>query len=300
MTGAGTMPTTKLGYTYDTVVPPPLRFRLNIPLLLEQNRIVKPLPPEQLQSALASEQVAVNIAKIEFTGSGAFTVVAVDKAGAQHPVGTFFSVPHGKTEMAMTRSANVRFLVSSATAKVLSAAGTTIQLSHANGLLLTTRNARARDAGRDVAVRAVTRVRPSRFGAAVAVACVVAVCAGARAATTVTIECAAPGSAAAGTATVLVRGVQVPAGGATVIVYARAAALAAPVRLATAFIVGGRNVAGVRSHNFRATVSVPPAVTRALARDPHATVTLSIVPTGRPAAAVTAGPYALTFARPPP
>ena len=137
MTAPQVIPTTKLGYAYDTKVSPPRKFRLNFPILLEQNRILKPLPPEQGRQIAASPETAVSLTRVEFTGTGAFTVVAKDAAGGSHVVGTFFVVPHGKGAMDMPHAANVRFVVPAATAKVLAQPGTSLHLSHANGLRLT-------------------------------------------------------------------------------------------------------------------------------------------------------------------
>lgn len=154
MTGAKT--TTALGYYYDTVVPPPRKIRIRLPLALEENRVIGPPSPGPLRSALAAPTVTVNIAKIQFSGSGAFTVVAKDANGTSHTIGTFFLVPHRKGSMEMTRSANVAFDVPAATAKAIAAPGTTIHLSHGNGngLLMTTRNAApAKLAGLSLSVR---------------------------------------------------------------------------------------------------------------------------------------------------
>lgn len=136
MTAPQVMPTTKLGYAYDTKISPPAKFRLNFPILLERNRILKPLPPEQIRAVATSPEVAVSLSHLQFSGTGAFTVVAQDKAGS-HVIGTFFVVPHGKHEMDTPRAANVRFVVPAATANVLAQPGTTLQVQHARGLRLT-------------------------------------------------------------------------------------------------------------------------------------------------------------------
>lgn len=134
----------------------------------------------------------------------------------------------------------------------------------------------------------------------VVVACVLAACAGARAATTVAIEQAAPGSPSAAPASVFVRDLTVPASGATVSVFAHAQTLTQPVKLATAYLLGSHNLTGTRSHSFRTLVSAPSSVLDALARDPHATITLTIAPTGRTDALETVGPLPVSFTRPAP
>jgi len=136
ITGNQVMPTTKLGYAYDTKVPPAAKFRVKFPILLQQNRILRPLPPEQVRTVTAAPEVTVSLSEIQFSGTGAFNVVAKDAAGT-HNIGTFFVVPHGKHAMNKTGSANVRFVVPAATAKLLAQPGTTIHLVHAAGRQLT-------------------------------------------------------------------------------------------------------------------------------------------------------------------
>jgi hypothetical protein len=136
MSASQMIPTTHIGYAYDTKVNPPLKFRVKFPILLQQNRVLKPLPPEQVRAVAASPEVAVSLSHVEFTGTGAFTVVAKTATGS-HVVGTFFVVPHGKHAMDTTHSANVRFVVPAATAQALTQPGTTVHLSHAAGLRLT-------------------------------------------------------------------------------------------------------------------------------------------------------------------
>jgi hypothetical protein len=132
--------------------------------------------------------------------------------------------------------------------------------------------------------------------ALLAAAFVLAAGSGVSAATSVSIESAAPGSSAApGPTVVFVHDLAVPASGATVTVCARAHGMSAPTKLATAFIVGSRNLTGTRNHAFRQIVDAPPSVLDTLARDPHATITLIVTPTGHPEAAKTVGPYAVSF-----
>jgi hypothetical protein len=112
------------------------------------------------------------------------------------------------------------------------------------------------------------------------------------AATSVSIESAAPGSATeSGPTVVVVRDLPVPLAGATVIVTGRAQGLAAPTKLATVFIVGNRNLDGNRERTFRSIVEAAPSVIEALAHDPRATITLTVRPTGHPEQTTTAGPY---------
>jgi hypothetical protein len=129
-----------------------------------------------------------------------------------------------------------------------------------------------------------------------AAAFVFAAATGASAATSVSIESAAPGSSAApGPKVVVIRDLAVPATGATVTVCARAQGLSVPAKLATAVILGGRNVAGTRDRSFRSIVDAPASVLDTLARDPHATITLTVRPTRHPEASTTSGPYAVNF-----
>lgn len=117
------------------------------------------------------------------------------------------------------------------------------------------------------------------------------------AATSVSIESAAPGSVAeSGPSVVVVRDLPVPLAGATVIVSARAEGLANPAKLATVFIVGNRSLRGSRERSFRSIVDASPSVIAALAHDPHATITLTVRPSGHPEAATTIGPYTVNFA----
>ncbi len=133
-----------------------------------------------------------------------------------------------------------------------------------------------------------------------AFACLLATASGPQAATSVSIESAAPGSAGpARPAVVLVRNLEVPAAGAAVTVTASARGLEAPVRLATVFVLGGRDTGATRTQSFRSIVNVPPSVLAALERDPHATISLTVTPRGHSAAATRAGPYPLTFVRRP-
>jgi hypothetical protein len=119
---------------------------------------------------------------------------------------------------------------------------------------------------------------------------------GVSAATSVSIESAAPGSAAAQRPpVVVVHNLAVPATGATVTVCARAQGMTAPAKLATAVILGGRTITGTRERSFRSIVNAPASVLETLARDPHATITVIVTPTGHPEAATTAGPYAVNF-----
>jgi hypothetical protein len=132
--------------------------------------------------------------------------------------------------------------------------------------------------------------------ALLAAAFVLAAGSGVSAATSVSIESAAPGSSAApGPKVVVVRDLAVPATGATVTVCAHAKGLSAPAKLATAVILGGRTVTGTRDRSFRSIVDAPASVLDTLARDPHATITVIVTPTGHPEAATTAGPYAVNF-----
>jgi hypothetical protein len=132
--------------------------------------------------------------------------------------------------------------------------------------------------------------------ALIAAALTIATTSGVSAATSVSIESAAPGSAARPRpAVVVVRDLPVPLAGAVVIVNAHAGGLAAPAKLATAFIVGGGNAAGTRARSFRSIVAASPSVLEALARDPHATITVTVCPKGHPEASTTSGPYAVNF-----
>ena len=132
--------------------------------------------------------------------------------------------------------------------------------------------------------------------ALLAAAFVLSASGGVSAATSVSIESAAPGSSAAtGPRMVVVRDLAVPATGATVTICAHAQGLTAPAKLATAVILGGRTITGTREHSFRSIVAAPASVLDTLARDPHATVTVIVTPTGHPDAATTAGPYAVNF-----
>ena len=130
--------------------------------------------------------------------------------------------------------------------------------------------------------------------ALLAAAFVLATGSGASAATSVSIESAAPGSAAR-PAVVVVRGLAVPAIGATVTVCARAQGMSASAKLATAVILGGRTITGTRDRSFRSIIDAPAGVLDTLARDPHATITVIVTPTGHPEAATTTGPYAVNF-----
>jgi hypothetical protein len=119
---------------------------------------------------------------------------------------------------------------------------------------------------------------------------------GVSAATSVSIESAAPGSTTESRPTVVVvRALPIPLAGATVIISARAQGLAAPTKLATAFIVGSGGLAGSRERSFRSIVDASPSVIEALAHDPHATITLTVRPTGHPEATTTSGPYGVNF-----
>ncbi len=116
------------------------------------------------------------------------------------------------------------------------------------------------------------------------------------AATTVAIERPAsrPAAAALAPAVVVIRALPVPLAGGTVTVTAHAAGLDAPVKLTTLFVVGGAQ-AGTRERSMRAAVDAPPSVLDALARDPHATLTLSVCPKAHADACVTSGPYPVSF-----
>jgi hypothetical protein len=132
--------------------------------------------------------------------------------------------------------------------------------------------------------------------ALVAAAFTIATATGVSAATSVSIESVAPGSAAESQRpVVVVRDLPVPLSGATVTVSAHARGLAAPAKLATAFILGGGRVSGTRDRSFRAVIDAPASVLDTLVRDPHATISLTITPNGHPESATTAGPYAVSF-----
>jgi hypothetical protein len=132
--------------------------------------------------------------------------------------------------------------------------------------------------------------------ALLAAAFVFAAGSGVSAATSVTIESAAPGSsAAAGPKVVVIRDLAVPATGATVTICGHAQGLTAPAKLATAYILGSRNLTGTRNRSFRSIVDAPASLLDTLARDPHATITVIVTPTGHPDAATTTGPYAVNF-----
>lgn len=124
------IPTTKLGYTYDTKVAPPLRFTHYFPIELLPAQIVKGPPPETVRALAASPEVAVSLSRIQYTGAGAFTV-SVKNAGKATVVGTFFVVPHGKHAMNMTRAANVHFIVTPAVAKLLAQPGAQLTVARA-------------------------------------------------------------------------------------------------------------------------------------------------------------------------
>jgi hypothetical protein len=131
MGSAQMIPTTMLGYVYDTKVTPPAPFKRFIPLRLSANKILGAPPEPDRQAIAASNQVAVTLNRIQYTGAGAFTVTV--KSGATtHVVGTFFVVPHGKHAMTLTRAANVHFIVPPAIATALAQPGATVTVSRSS------------------------------------------------------------------------------------------------------------------------------------------------------------------------
>ncbi len=128
ITAAQTIPTTKLGYTYDTKVTPPLKFT-NLhpfPLLLERN-LIKPPSPETVTAAGEAAQTVVSLSKLQFTGTGVF-IVEVHHGSTTHEVGRFFVVPHmqGRAMDTGTRRANLNFIVGPDVAKALAQSGAAI------------------------------------------------------------------------------------------------------------------------------------------------------------------------------
>ena len=116
----------------------------------------------------------------------------------------------------------------------------------------------------------------------------------------VSLHVGAPGSdAAAAPAYVVIRDLPVPASGATVVVTARARALAADTRLATLFVVGGSRLTGTVNRTLQSPVQAPAEVAAALARDAHATVTIEICRRHQTAPCATVGPLALAVERGP-
>lgn len=110
--------------------------------------------------------------------------------------------------------------------------------------------------------------------------------------TSVTIEQSVPGSSGpARPAVVLVRDLPVPSSGSVVQIDASARGLEAPARLATVTILGGGASDATIVRSFRSIVAAPSAVVGAIVRDPHATVTFTVIPRVHPEAARTAGPY---------
>jgi polyphenol oxidase len=136
MTGAQMLPSTAIGYAYDTKVTPPAPFRKKIPLLMQQNRVLKLPDPPDLKAISASDKIAVSLSRVQFSGAGSFTV-SVKNATGSHVVGTFFVVPHGKHAMSTSHAANVRFIVPSSTAKALAQPGAAVTMSRSNGTSLT-------------------------------------------------------------------------------------------------------------------------------------------------------------------
>jgi len=134
ITPAQMIPTTKIGYRYDTVVSPPAPFRFHFPLVVLQNRVLQRPVPENLAALVEANTVAVSLSHVEYTGAGAFTILAKDATGS-HVVGTFFVVPHGKHAMSKAHATNVRFIVPAATAKVLAQPGASFTIQRSAGLL---------------------------------------------------------------------------------------------------------------------------------------------------------------------
>jgi hypothetical protein len=137
-------------------------------------------------------------------------------------------------------------------------------------------------------------------GGVAAAALALATASGVSAATSVSIEPAAPGSAAtAQRYTLLIRDLAVPLEGAAVNVTANAHGLGAPAKLGTAYVVGGGDAAAnagrTRQRSMRVALDAQPSVFDAIQRDQHATITLTICPRGRADACTTSGPYPVRF-----
>jgi hypothetical protein len=137
-------------------------------------------------------------------------------------------------------------------------------------------------------------------GAAAVAALALATASGVSAAPSVSIESAAPGSAApAHRYTLLIRDLAVPLDGAAVNVVASARGLDAPAKLGTAYVVGGGSAAAnagrTQTRSMRVAVDAQQSVIDTLARDRHATLTLTICPKETPDACTTSGPYPVRF-----
>src|SRR5580658_5602972 len=133
ITASQMIPTTKIGYRYDTVVAPPAPFHLHFPIIVLQNRVLQKPEARNLQALAAASSVTVSLSRVEYTGAGAFTVSVKDATGS-HVVGTFFVVPHGKHAMTETHAANVRFTVPASTAKLLAQPGVSFTIRRALGV----------------------------------------------------------------------------------------------------------------------------------------------------------------------
>ncbi len=114
----------------------------------------------------------------------------------------------------------------------------------------------------------------------------------------VSLHLGASGSnTAASPAFVVIHDLPVPAAGATVVVNAHARGLAGETRLATLFIVGGSRSTGTVVRTVQSPLQTAPSVAGTLARDAHATVTVSICRRNETVPCATIGPLAITVER---
>jgi len=136
ITVAQMIPITKLAYAYDTVIAPPMRVFTRIPLLLDEQRRIKPPPPPDLKNLEKVQEANVELTGLQISGTGTIEV-SVQSGGKAHHLGTLFVVPHSRKVSAvheMAREANVTFAIPPETARLLTQPGSTISIRRA-GLL---------------------------------------------------------------------------------------------------------------------------------------------------------------------
>jgi hypothetical protein len=119
-----------LGYTYDSLIAPPLRrVTANVPIaLLQASKIGPPPPPDRLKDA---QTVDVRLEQLVVpSDEGIFLVQAVTADGASHDLGTFASIPHiaGAMKHRDLRAINLALPVPVATARLIARSGTTFKI----------------------------------------------------------------------------------------------------------------------------------------------------------------------------
>jgi hypothetical protein len=123
--------TKNLGYTYDTLIAPPLRrVTANIPIhLLQASKIGPPPPPDPMKDA---ETVDVRFQQLAVpSDEGIFLVQAVTSDGTSHDLGSFASIPHSAGAMkghSDLRAINLVLPVPVAVARLIARSGTTFKI----------------------------------------------------------------------------------------------------------------------------------------------------------------------------